>query len=60
MLILNNKKDNLKKIDVKSDKGIFLGYSTSNKACRVFNKRTLIIEESIHVVFDEINDKSFF
>ena len=32
---------------------IFLGYFTSSKAYRVFNKRTLVVEESIYVVFDE-------
>ena len=56
--ILNNEKDNFKKIDVKSDEGIFLGYSISNKAYKVFNKKKFIVEEFIHVVFDECNDKS--
>ena len=51
--IHNNGKDNLENFDTKSDEGIFLGYSTSSKAYRVFNKRTLVVEESIHVVFDE-------
>ena len=37
--ILNNK-DILGKFDSKSDKGIFLGYSTSSKAYRVYNIRT--------------------
>ncbi|KAL3830922.1 hypothetical protein ACJIZ3_019724 [Penstemon smallii] len=32
---------------------VFVGYSTVSKAYRVFNKRTLLVEESIHVVFDE-------
>ena len=54
--ILNNGKDSLGKFDVKSDKAIFLGYSTSSKAFRVFNKRSLVVEELIHVVFDETND----
>ena len=45
-----NEKDNLGKFDAKSDEGIFLGYSSVSKAFRIFNKRTLIIEESIHVV----------
>ncbi|XP_057996530.1 uncharacterized protein LOC131175867 [Hevea brasiliensis] len=54
--ILNNKKDNLKKFDVKSDEGIFLGYSMHSKAYRVFNRRTLLVEETIHVVFDETNN----
>ena len=35
------------------DIGIFLGYSSISKAYRVFNKRTLVIEESMHVIFDE-------
>ena len=33
-----NTKDNLDKFDSKADEGIFLGYSTSSKAYRVFNK----------------------
>ena len=46
-----NTKDNLGKFDAKSDVGIFLGCSTSSKAFRVFNKRTMVVEESIHVIF---------
>ena len=38
--------------------GIFLGYSNSNKAYRVYNKRTLVVEESMHVTFDESNPSS--
>ena len=36
-----------------SDEGIFLGYSMHSKAFSVFNKRTLTVEESVHVIFDE-------
>ena len=54
--MLNNGKKRLEKFDAKSDEVIFLGYSSSSKAFRVFNKRTLVVEESIHVVFDETND----
>ena len=50
-----NTKDKLGKFDAKADIGIFLGYSSSSKAYRVFNKRTLVVEESIHVTFDESN-----
>ena len=39
-----NTKDNLGKFDSQADEGIFLGYSTSSKAYRIFNKRTLVIE----------------
>ena len=53
--VLNNGKNNLEKFDGESDKGIFLGYSTTSKVYRVFNKRTLTVEESIHVIFDETN-----
>ncbi|CAJ2637485.1 unnamed protein product [Trifolium pratense] len=53
--VLNNDKDNLGKFDEKSDEGIFLGYSLTSKAYRIYNKRTLTIEESMHVSFDESN-----
>eukprot|EP00257_Ricinus_communis_P015303 XP_015573185.1 uncharacterized protein LOC107261057 [Ricinus communis] len=48
-------KDNLGKFDAKTIIGIFLGYSTSSKAYRVFNKHTLVVEESVNVVFNESN-----
>ncbi|KAH9724699.1 hypothetical protein KPL70_007586 [Citrus sinensis] len=50
--------DNLGKFNPKSDVGIFLGYSNSSKAYRVYNKRTLVVEESMHVTFDEFNPSS--
>ena len=48
--------DNLRKFDAKSNVRIFLGYSSSSKAYKVFNKLTMVLEESIHVFFDESND----
>ena len=51
----NNGKDNLGKFDPKSSETIFLSYSLTSKAYHVFNKRTLVVEESIHVAFDETN-----
>jgi len=53
--ILNNGKDNLGKFDSKSYGGIFLGYSQHGHAYRVYNKRTMLVEESVHVNFDETN-----
>ncbi len=50
-----NTKDNLDKFGSKTDKCIFLGYFISSKAYKVFNKRTLVIEESMRIVFDEAN-----
>ncbi|XP_073121349.1 uncharacterized protein [Henckelia pumila] len=51
--IHNNGKNHLTAFDAKSDEGIFLGYSSISKAYRVFNKKTLNVEESTHVIFDE-------
>nr|GFD07303.1 integrase, catalytic region, zinc finger, CCHC-type, peptidase aspartic, catalytic [Tanacetum cinerariifolium] len=38
----------------KGDECIFVGYFTQSRAYRVFNKRTRVIMESIHVNFDEL------
>nr|GFA96038.1 Gag-Pol polyprotein [Tanacetum cinerariifolium] len=38
----------------KSDECIFVGYSTQSRAYIVFNKRTRVIMESIHVNFEEL------
>nr|GFC97061.1 Gag-Pol polyprotein [Tanacetum cinerariifolium] len=38
----------------KGDECIFVGYSTQSRAYRVFNRRTRVIMESIHVNFDEL------
>ena len=51
-----NTKNNLGKFDAKSNVGILLGYSSSSKAYRVFNKKTMVVEESVHLVFDESNE----
>ncbi|GKE49278.1 putative ribonuclease H-like domain-containing protein, partial [Tanacetum coccineum] len=45
--------DHLGKFDGKADKGFFIGYSTNSKAFRVFNSRTRIVEENLHVKFSE-------
>ncbi|MCI19626.1 gag-pol polyprotein, partial [Trifolium medium] len=42
-----------RKMDPKSDEGMFLGYSTNNKAYRVYNSRTKTMMESINVVIDD-------
>nr|GFC54814.1 Gag-Pol polyprotein [Tanacetum cinerariifolium] len=38
----------------KGDECIFVGYSNQSRAYKVFNKRTSVIMESIHVNFDEL------
>ncbi|GJU38824.1 putative ribonuclease H-like domain-containing protein [Tanacetum coccineum] len=45
--------DHLGKFDEKADEGFFIGYSTNSKAFRVFNSRTRIVEENLHVQFSE-------
>nr|GEW13310.1 hypothetical protein [Tanacetum cinerariifolium] len=46
--------ENLDKMKKKGDACIFVGYSTQSRAYRVFNKRTSVIVETIHVNFDEL------
>nr|GEY16591.1 hypothetical protein [Tanacetum cinerariifolium] len=52
VMILNTL-DNLGKFEAKGDEDYFIGYSMSSKAFRVFNKRTNIVEENLHVDFLE-------
>nr|GEW21287.1 copia protein [Tanacetum cinerariifolium]GEW22172.1 copia protein [Tanacetum cinerariifolium] len=46
--------ENLDKTKEKGDTCIFAGYSTQSKGYRVYNKRTRLIAETIHVNFDEL------
>ena len=41
------------KFDSRSDKGIFLGYSFTSKAYRVYNKRIIKVMEIVNVVINE-------
>ncbi|GJR75493.1 putative ribonuclease H-like domain-containing protein [Tanacetum coccineum] len=41
------------KFDGKADEGFFVGYSLNSKAFRVFNSRTKIVEENLHIRFSE-------
>nr|GEW65957.1 hypothetical protein [Tanacetum cinerariifolium] len=50
-VIILNTLDHLGKFDGKADKGFFVGYSTHSKAFRVFNTRTKIVEENLHITF---------
>nr|GEZ75826.1 hypothetical protein [Tanacetum cinerariifolium] len=46
--------ENLDKMKEKADACIFLGYSTQSRAYRVFIKKTRVIVETVHVIFDEL------
>ncbi|GJU07936.1 putative ribonuclease H-like domain-containing protein [Tanacetum coccineum] len=52
-VIILNTIDHLGKFDGKADEGFFVGYSINNKAFRVFNSRTRIVKENMHVQFSE-------
>nr|GEV50542.1 putative ribonuclease H-like domain-containing protein [Tanacetum cinerariifolium] len=41
------------KFDRKDHEGFLIGYSTNSKPLRVFNSRTRIVEENLHVKFSE-------
>nr|GEZ84271.1 ribonuclease H-like domain-containing protein [Tanacetum cinerariifolium] len=48
-----NTKDHLGKFNGKADEGFFVGYSLNSKAFRVFNSKTKIVEENLHIRFSE-------
>ncbi|GJW38678.1 retrovirus-related pol polyprotein from transposon TNT 1-94 [Tanacetum coccineum] len=49
-----NDHEDLGKFDAKADIGIFVGYTPTKKAFRIYNRRTRIISKMIHVTFDEL------
>ncbi|GJS59136.1 putative ribonuclease H-like domain-containing protein [Tanacetum coccineum] len=49
-----NDSEDLGKLTPKDDIGIFVGYAPVKKAYRIYNKRTHLIIETIHVSFDEL------
>ncbi|GJZ98734.1 retrovirus-related pol polyprotein from transposon TNT 1-94, partial [Tanacetum coccineum] len=49
-----NENKDLGKFDAKADIGIFVGYAPAKKVFRIYNRRTRIITETIHVTFDEL------
>ncbi|GKD53220.1 putative ribonuclease H-like domain-containing protein [Tanacetum coccineum] len=57
LLTILNTLDSLGKFDRKFDECYLLGYSTTSKAFRVYNKRTKRVEENLHINFleDQLN-----
>ncbi|GJT07051.1 retrovirus-related pol polyprotein from transposon TNT 1-94 [Tanacetum coccineum] len=51
--------ENLDKMKEKGDPCVMVGYSTQSKGYHVYNKRTRLIAESIHIKFDEIKEMMF-
>nr|GEX55835.1 hypothetical protein [Tanacetum cinerariifolium] len=48
-----SRSNHLGKFDGKADEGFFVRYSLNSKAFRVFNSRTQIVEENLHIRFSE-------
>nr|GEZ29693.1 retrovirus-related Pol polyprotein from transposon TNT 1-94 [Tanacetum cinerariifolium] len=48
-----NTLDHLGKFDGKADEGFLVGYFMNRKAFKVFNSRTRIVEETLHITFLE-------
>ncbi|GKE72905.1 retrovirus-related pol polyprotein from transposon TNT 1-94, partial [Tanacetum coccineum] len=46
--------EDLSKLKPKADIGTFVGYAPAKKAFRIYNKRTRLITETIHVDFDKL------
>nr|GFC09053.1 retrovirus-related Pol polyprotein from transposon TNT 1-94 [Tanacetum cinerariifolium] len=49
-----NDGENVGKLQPKADTRIFIGYASTKKAFRIYNRRTRRIVETIHVDFDEL------
>ncbi|GKD69640.1 Orf y, partial [Tanacetum coccineum] len=52
LVTILNTIDHLGKFDGKADEGFFVRYSLNSKAFRVFNSRTRIVEENLHISDD--------
>nr|GFB04226.1 ribonuclease H-like domain-containing protein [Tanacetum cinerariifolium] len=48
-----NTKDHLGKFDGKANEGFFVGYFLNSKVFKVFNSKTRIVEENLHIRFSE-------
>ncbi|GJR23397.1 putative ribonuclease H-like domain-containing protein [Tanacetum coccineum] len=52
--------DHLGKFDGKAGEGFFIRYSLNSKAFRLFNSRTRIVEENLHIRFSESTQSNGF
>nr|GEW60533.1 copia protein [Tanacetum cinerariifolium] len=53
---VNRKNENLGKLQLEADIGIFIGYAPTKKAFWMYNRRTRRIVETIHVDVDELTE----
>ncbi|GKE47794.1 retrovirus-related pol polyprotein from transposon TNT 1-94 [Tanacetum coccineum] len=54
-----NDSENLEKLQLKADIGIFIGYAPIKKAFRIYNRRTRRITKTIHVDFDKLTAMAY-
>ncbi|GKA62758.1 retrovirus-related pol polyprotein from transposon TNT 1-94 [Tanacetum coccineum] len=54
-----NDSENLEKLQLKADIGIFIGYAPIKKAFQIYNRRTRRIIKTIHVDFDELTAMAY-
>ncbi|GJR89649.1 retrovirus-related pol polyprotein from transposon TNT 1-94 [Tanacetum coccineum] len=54
-----NDRDDLGKMKLKVDIGVFIGYLVTSRGFRIYNRRTKKIMETIHVKFDELTAMAF-
>ncbi|GJT79509.1 putative ribonuclease H-like domain-containing protein [Tanacetum coccineum] len=60
LVTIINTKDHLGKFDGKANEGFFVRYSLNSKSFRVFNSRTRIVEENLHIRFSESTQSNSF
>ncbi|GJS00185.1 retrovirus-related pol polyprotein from transposon TNT 1-94 [Tanacetum coccineum] len=56
---LTNDSKDLGKWKAMTDIGIFFGYASAKIAFRIYNKRTRLIQETIHVTFDKLTTMAY-
>nr|GEW63373.1 retrovirus-related Pol polyprotein from transposon TNT 1-94 [Tanacetum cinerariifolium] len=56
---LKNDREDIGKLGAKGDIGFFIGYSADSCACRLYNRRTKKITETMNVSFDELSAMTF-
>lgn len=54
-VFFRNNKNQFHKFDYKGDEGLFIGYTTTNKAYRVKHERSLTVEEPFMLLLINLN-----
>ncbi|GJS59673.1 retrovirus-related pol polyprotein from transposon TNT 1-94 [Tanacetum coccineum] len=56
---LKNGREDIRKLGAKGDIGFFIGYSSTSRAYRVYNRRTKKVMEMMNVTFDELSAMAY-